>query len=228
MKMKYSIVFLISLVLISIQCKSPTSSQNISPIFTGKVIDKQGNPVQDVDVHYIYSAPSSALNKLQNVNSIIQITFIVEKRSLVSLSILRYLKNDSLKTIVNDTLEAGQYTYQVDISKFTNGIYVYRLIIAAVKIEKVFFYLNPDPSTLVQAEPLTRTNSKGEFSIPYELFGFDLPLTRTNEKGTIIDTTHISTTIQILLYKTGYNLLTQSITIDTKKETNLTFTLISH
>ncbi|NUN70154.1 MAG: hypothetical protein HUU02_10635 [Bacteroidetes bacterium] len=225
--MKHSFGFLIVWALISTGCNNPAGSENFSPVFYGTVVDSQGNPVQNVDVHYIYSVPSSSPDKMQKKNSTIHIMFSVAKRSKVSLSIVRYFRNDSLKTIVNDTLEAGQYSYQADISTFTNGVYVYRLIIDTTKTEKVFFYLNPDRSTLLQAEPLTRTDANGDFSIPYELFGFHLPMIRTNEQGATIDTAFISTSIELLLNKPGYNVFTRSVTVDIKKETHLTFTMVS-
>jgi hypothetical protein len=146
---------------------------------------------------------------------------------MVSLEIFRYFRNDSLGRIVFDTLNAGQYSYQVDISKFTNGLYIYRLVIDTTKVEKVFFCLNPDLSILLQSVPLAETNSNGEFSLPYGLLGFDYPLVRVAENGTVIDTTHISLSIQLVLHKTGYNTLMQSITIDPKKETDLTLTLVA-
>ena len=227
MKLRYFLFILFLVTIISFQCKSPTSSEIDSPVLNGKVVDTHGHPVQNVDVHYIYSVPSSSLAKHENVQSSLAITFRVNKRSMVSLEIFRYFRNDSLGRIVFDTLNAGQYSYQVDISKFTNGLYIYRLVIDTTKVEKVFFCLNPDLSILLQSVPLAETNSNGEFSLPYGLLGFDYPLVRVAENGTVIDTTHISLSIQLVLHKTGYNTLMQSITIDPKKETDLTLTLVA-
>ena len=226
MKTNYFTLLLLLFSLLNLQCKSPTSSEHEAPVINGKVIDSHGNPVENVDVHYIFTVPPASLGKSQNMNTSVMITFGVSRRSMVVVEIFRYFRNDSLGRIVHDTLNAGQYSYQLDISKFTNGLYVYRITIDTLKVERVFFCLDPDLATLLQTVPLVRTNANGEFTLPYQLLGFNYPLVRTSASGAIIDTTFISKSIQLVLSKAP-SMLIKQVTIDSQKETDVTLTLVS-
>ncbi|RPI04105.1 MAG: hypothetical protein EHM64_11075 [Ignavibacteriae bacterium] len=96
----------------------------------------------------------------------------------------------------------------------TNGFYVYQLQVDTFFVEKTMVLLNLDYSSLVLADPLTKSNSSGEFELPYGMLGFGVPISRSSANGQTIDTVQISSTFQIVLCKTGYSTTTQSVTID--------------
>ena len=75
-------------------------------------------------------------------------------------------------------------------------------------------------SELITKTPLTTSDSQGTFSIPLGVFGINMPVVSTSS-----DTTYISSTIQIVLYKVGYKSLTKSITIDLTKDNSQSFVL---
>ena len=81
-----------------------------------------------------------------------------------------------------------------------------------------------DMSSLTNTNPLCKSNTDGKFTIPYGMFGFNVPLLRTSESNSAeIETAYISHTIQLVLCKPGYNTIIQTISIDTTKEMSPTF-----
>ena len=84
--------------------------------------------------------------------------------------------------------------------------------------------LNTDLGSLVNSIPLCKSNSAGEFSLPYGMLGFNVPLLHTGESNPdIVDTVFISHTIQLILSKQGYKTITQTMVIDTTREMSQTF-----
>ena len=224
MKFKYLLVLLFALSLFSIQCKEPTEpEENNSQIINGKVIDKNGNPIEGVGVHYNYTVTSS-VKKLQKENTLFNFPFYLEKKSFVTLSLYRYYTNDLLHTFINDTLESGNHSYQADVSDLTNGFYNYVLKIDTTEYKNTFSLNVTDISKLIETKQLVKTNSNGEFSLPYELLGFNISFEQKDEQGNVISTSKVSPNIEIVLHKSGYQALVQPVSIDLNKEANLTFT----
>ncbi len=228
MKSKYYFAVFITVAVISIPCckkdNNPVTSENSQQILSGNVIDNQGNALEGVGVHYIYSLSSAKLVKTQQPNPTTHINYSIPKRCFVSLKIFRWFTRDTIETIIQDTLNSGNYSVSVNMTKYTNGLYIYRLTFDTTVVEKYLFMLNLDISSLVITNPLCKSNSDGQFKIPYGVFGFNVPILRTTESNpTVIETTYISPTIQLVLSKTGYKTIVQTLSIDTTKETLQTF-----
>lgn len=195
---------------------NPVSTEQLPPFLFGKIVDNQGNSIDSVDFHYIFNLDDAAIYKTNKTCPSTVISYSIPKRSYVSITIYRWFTRDSITTLVNDTLDAGMHSTVFNASKVTNGIYIYRLVIDTVIQEKKMCLIDLDISTLVQTIPLTVSNSSGEFSLPYGIFGFGIPFTRSSTGNSdSISTTYVSRTITIVLYKSGYATLVQSITIDT-------------
>jgi len=228
MKSKYYFaVFIIVTVISSLCCKkdnNPVTIENSQQVLSGKVIDSQGNAVEGVGIHYIYSFSSSKLGKIQKPCPSTQISYSIPKRCFVTLKIFRWFTRDTIETIIQDTLNSGNYNVSINMNKYTNGLYIYRLTYDTTTIEKYMSMLNLDISSLVNANPLCKSNSNRQFNIPYGLLGFNVPLLHTSESSpTIIDTAYISHSIQLVLSKSGYKTIVQTLFIDTTKEMSQTF-----
>ena len=192
---------------------------SFSPVFHGRVINAGGVPVEGAEIHYIYSMTSSHLAKIQKPCPSTIISFSVPTTGPVSVSVLRWFICDTIAVLMRDTvLQAGTYGIPFNAASLTNGVYLYRIAIGGSVLEKKMLMLQSGVSDLIKTTPLYRTNASGEFTIPYGLFGFGVPFQVTDETGSPIKEQYISTTVQLIAFKTGYTVLVQPITIDTTIE----------
>jgi hypothetical protein len=225
------LLILFSLIITVTGCKkedNPVSSEQLPPVLYGQVNDAQGNPLEGAAVHYIFDMGFSSLpkiSKLQKICPTTLVSFQIPKRTFVTLSFYRWFTRDSLATIIHDSLNAGTYNVSPDSAKLTNGVYIFRLICDSTVVEKTMVMLDLDASTLILTNPLAKTNSSGSFTLPYGIFGFDFPLARVSSSGAPLDTAYISRTIEIVLYKPGYRLYTQTLTLDKTVGMKQTFVL---
>jgi len=191
-------------------------------MLVGKVVDQYGNPVSNVDVHYIFTISGNTNNKFDNsVKPFLKIektcpstiiNFTIPEKAKVTLKILRWYTRELIATLVDDTLNSGTYAVNTSSVKMTNGLYILQLAIDTMTIEKVMVVVDLDVSTLIQTTPLTRSNSKGFFELPYELLGIGIPIVSSGVDGNS-DTMWVSNTIEVILYKQGYDVTSQSVSI---------------
>ena len=227
MKITYPYFVLVLLVLLSFQCKKNetiTSSENIPILFSGIVVDKQGNPIDSANIHFIFSIADSSFNKIQQSNTSVLIRFSIPSRSFVRLQTLRWHTREIVETIVEDTLLAGNYTYSINSKKYTNGLYFINLSAGTFLQEKYILISNVDVDSLTTTNPICSSNSLGQFSLSYKIFGFGYPIIQTSEKdGSIISTGYISHSVRIVITKPGYKTLNKLMLIDTTRGIKETF-----
>jgi hypothetical protein len=168
----------------------------------------------------------SAVPKLNGTCPSITIRYTVPATGYVMLRILRWYTREPIDTLVNGQQNAGTYQVLLDASHMTNGVYLYQLVIDTVSAEKFMALLNTDVTSLVETEPLATTDARGAFSIPYGIFGFSVTLHVTSSsEPTVIDSLCISRSIQLVLFKQGYQTLIHPISIDTANSRSIVFTL---
>lgn len=226
---KYGMAIFFIFACLFVGCKikdNPVAAQKLPSYLFGQVVDQAGNPVEGCGVHYIFSFTNSALRKENKIYPASIIQYSIPSRSKVTLKIFRWYTNDTIATLIDDTLEAGSYSTSLDVSKITNGIYLYQLKIDTTVQEKTMTILNSDLSSLANTNPLISTYSSGAFVLPYGVFGFGVPLTQATSSGTSTETVYISHSIQIILTKTGYAPCTKVLTIDETQGINQTFTMM--
>ncbi|MDP1677296.1 MAG: hypothetical protein Q8L88_10575 [Bacteroidota bacterium] len=227
MKIMYLHYFFISLALVSFQCdknKSITAPED-SPInLSGVVVDNKGNPINGANIHFLFSLTDSSFGKIEKSTASTRIQFSIPSRSFVKLQTLRWHTREIVETIVEDTLLAGNYSYSISSKKYTNGLYFISLNAGSFSQEKYLLISNADVDSLITTIPLCSSNSFGQFSVSYQMFGFGSPIIQTSEKdGTIIGVGYISHSIKIVIAKSGYKTLVQPILIDTTKSIQQTF-----
>ncbi len=215
--MKYRYVFFpILLLFITLGCKKdgPVSSESLGPFLYGTVVDAQGNPVDSVAFHYIFTMDPSGLGKIAKTCPSTPITCTLPQKSYVRLNVYRWFTREYIATLIDDTLDAGMYSFNSSPSTLTNGVYIYSLAINGTVQEKTMKILNPDYATLVQTNPLAVSDSAGNFSIPIGVFGLGVPFEQSSIGGDTVITAYISPIITAVLYKSGQQITTKSVAIE--------------
>ncbi|HTY58543.1 MAG TPA: hypothetical protein VMF59_06975 [Bacteroidota bacterium] len=194
---------------------------------SGIIRDMDGNPVQNVGVHYIFETNQiRPLSKPGGTCPSTQIEYTIPARGHVLIRILRWYTRQPIDTLVNGDLNAGTYSVGFNGGSLTNGVYICQIVTDMATRESTLTLLNADVNTLVLTEPLTTSNAQGEFSLPYGVFGFGVVIHVTSSSGpSVIDSVCISPSLQIVLYKEGYQIMTRPVTIDTTQALSIAFTM---
>lgn len=217
----------VSFVFIALNChKDDAVSVENKPItFSGKVVDSSGVSISGVGVHYIFDLVHKKMESIQNTNPSTIIKFTIPESGPVRVTIIRWYSRDSIETVVDEQREKGTYSVSIDNLMLTNGFYIAQLFTTSTFSEQVFLISNNSASDLTAKNPLAKTDSSGTFSFSPGVFAIGMPVVTLFSDGITYDTTYVSNTIQLVLYKSGYKTLTKSITVDGSKDYNQTYIL---
>ena len=153
------------------------------------------------------------------------IQFELQEHSRVTLKLLRFGSRDTVLNILNNELfAAGVYEVDVDMSRLTNGVYIAHFIINGTISERQIVLLNTDVNQLIQTAPLATSDPSGKFSLPLSLLAIGTRFITTNEIFQP-DTLWISRSVDLVLYKQGFQPLVTPVTIDPNKSVEMTFRL---
>jgi hypothetical protein len=215
-------VLLILFALFALNChKDNPIEGSYEPVaLKGTVVDSTGNAISGVGVHYIFDMVAKRALDSKNTEPSTIIQFTVADSGYVMVKILRWYSRDSLDTVVDGPLNAGTHTVDISTLNLTNGVYIYQVVTTSTFAEHTFIMYDDQVSELITKTPLTTSDSQGTFSIPLGVFGINMPVVNASS-----DTTYISSTIQMVLHKTGYKTLTKAITIDLTKDNTKSFVL---
>ena len=230
MTIRRGFIALVSSVLLYASCAkndNPVSPQTSGNVLSGIAIDSEGNPVQGVGVHYLFTTGSlTPLSKPGGTCPSTAIQYSISAPGHVLLRLLRWYTREPVDTLVDGMQPAGTFRVSFDATRLTNGVYLYQLVTDSTTAEQHILLLNTDVSSLVQTGPLATSDARGTFSLPYGMFGFGIVSYLTSPGGpTVIDSVCISTSIQLVLYREGYQTLVQPVAIDTTQAISRTFTL---
>ena len=212
---------------LAVGCKDDGTSPPTGPKYlVGHVHDEQGNPVQDVGIHYIFTMDTlSHVQQLDSPPPTITLRYVLSQTSHVNLKILRWYTEELIMTAIDTEQSPGIHSVTFDGTQMTNGVYLYRLSIGDSVTEGRIVMVYVDLGELVTVRPLVTSNAQGQFSIPNKLFGLGIPFVRTSPSGEVLDTAYISPAIQMVLHKDGYQTLVQSVVIDPSRDLTTEFVL---
>jgi hypothetical protein len=215
-------VFLVFLALFAFNCHkdNPFEGEYEPVAFKGTVVDSSGNTISGVGVHYIFNMYTKRVLNTGNTEPSTVIKFTIPDSGYVRMKIMRWYSRDSIDTVVDGPYSAGTYSVDISSLKLTNGVYIYQVTTASTFTERTFLIDNEQVSELIAKTPLTLSGSDGKFSIPLGVFGINMPVVSATS-----DTTYISNTIEMVLYKNGYKTLTKQLSIDLTKENAQSFVL---
>jgi hypothetical protein len=171
------------------------------------VTDENKNPLSSVDCHYIFYLSDKSIIR----NSAISLSLTVNDTG--SLSISHVLINDKIEIFQDKNLLIGNHMFIVNSSKYklTNGIYQYELKLKNKTILGNLPFVYDIVDTLISYPPLVRSDNNGEIFLPYDVFHLG------ENFGSTEYTRLISDSIDIVLYKEGYNPLRKSVVLSSTK-----------
>lgn len=215
-------VFLLLIALLALNChKENPFEGGYEPVaFKGTVVDSAGNTISGVGVHYIFNMYSKRVLDAGNTEPSTVIKFTIPDSGYVRVKIMRWYSRDSIATVVDGPYSAGTYSVDISALKLTNGVYIYQITTGSTFSERAFLIENEVISELIAKTPLALSGSDGKFSIPLGVFAINMPVVTANS-----DTTYISNSIQMVLYKNGYKTLTKQLSIDLTKDNVQAFVL---
>ncbi|MFH1527171.1 MAG: hypothetical protein ABIG69_11080 [Bacteroidota bacterium] len=182
----------------------------------GKVVNEEGSPIQDIDVHYIFSLSQNIV--LRNA----AIFYSLPINQTVTLQILDMHNIEIAKPLDQVEQLAGNHIYYWDGSNYTNGIYNYKIVGQTFTRKGSFPLLTDDINALIDAAPLTLSDNNGEFKINYSTLGIG----STYQIEGINDFLFLADSIKFVLHKNGFDDLVIPAKLDTTKLFEQTFKMV--
>lgn len=164
---KLSFITIIALFILT--CSNPLAPELPNEI-SGIVIDENGNRIEAAKIEIVYQLDYDDIDRriLNKTNPSTTINFNIHKSGPVKLWITRYTSDEIIISLVDETLTAGSFRYQFDVSKLRSDVYIYHLETEGSLLSRPFLILNDNWSSFDAIDSLDYhgiTNNAGNFTI---------------------------------------------------------------
>jgi hypothetical protein len=229
MKRTFYLILPILLALVSFSCnKTPTSIDGGTTFqnLNGKAVNAGGMPLEGVGIHYIYYLDSASVPiALPHSVPTRAIQFCMPGEAVVSLSLLRYGSREHMLSFLDQELiDGGCFDVTFDGAPLFNGLYISHLTIGDSISENIVAILDTDVNYVIHGIPLTITDARGNFSLPYSVLGIGVQLTGRDASNKTYPL-QVSNRIDLILYKEGYQPLVKTLYLNLGQSMNETFRL---
>jgi|GEM_PF-6775784 len=205
-------------------------AQQQDSVLSISVVDGSGQPLSNASVGLLFSFvpttdtlpqhPSLAL--LPNpVIASSSVAFPVPAASNIKLLLLRYRTRDTVTTVLNAALQAGEHTISMSTSALPNQGYIYTLQTPSGISERMLVVMNPDTAEFV---PLMTTDNAGHFSIDPRSLPVGERFERTFETGQWGGNVVVSNNVGIIIRRSGGGSVVRWISVDKAHGIDTTFT----
>lgn len=151
---------------------------------------ENGNPVADVGIHIKNHFDPGGFTEGEHIE--VDIHFTASMTGVYRMDLFRLGSNEIFATVLDDTLGEGDQKVTVPDSLLSNGVYVYQITTPTEATAENNFLINKPDSTLGYTEPLTSTNTQGEFEIDADYLPIDKVFSREgNEQFEVTDSLQI-------------------------------------
>jgi hypothetical protein len=183
------------------------------PGFYGTVKDQNGTIISDVNVYYNFMCRSLA--KSSNPNGTFLIQFSLPESSYVSLNLFKLGSRDTMAKIIDGYRSAGTYSVGYDFSNLPNAIYTFYLITKYSFSRIDYIHQAYDYNVLFNTTPITKSRYNGTFELRYDSLGVNRNF----------GSKYVTDSIDIILYKQGYQVLKTGFRMDSTKAIENIFVL---
>lgn len=184
-----------------------------SPGFYGTVKDQNGAVISNVNVYYNFYCRSFAKSSDPKGTFVIQ--FSLSESSHVSLTLFKLGAKDTTANIIDGYRSVGEHSVGYDLSHLPNAIYTFYLITSQTYSRIDYIHQAYDYNVLFNTGPLTTTRTNGTFTLRYDSLGVNRSF----------GSRYVTDSIDIILYKPGYQVLKTGFTMDSTRAANHTFVL---
>ncbi len=201
------------------------ASEQLRNAIHGTVLDKYSKPVAGAEIHYYFGGPYLAKNGLSKTyaslnkqESYTTISWLVPTESQTLVRISRLGTRELMLVVVDTVLRAGSYNHLINTSDWTNGCYIVESIIGKSAQAWLLVLSDPDNSTLPNKRPLTATNWKGEFTLPYSTLGIGETYSVINENNQAIGTYQIPDSFSVVIVDNKKVALVEDVKINMNED----------
>ncbi|MCA0445286.1 MAG: hypothetical protein LCH54_03555 [Bacteroidetes bacterium] len=223
MTAKYFSLLLVLFAFFGVGCTEKDETDEA--ILSGKVTDTNGNPIVGAKIFYKFYSLETGVSKLAKPNPSTNISFSIPVSEPITVTLHQYYTNNLLATLFEGTPETGNLSISMSTDKYriSNGLYNYKVTGKTINYQGTLVNEILDSGVLLESTPLGVSDSKGEYSILIPVLGIGYTTNRTNATGEVIGTRKIKDTIDLIVYVPGKPVQTKSVTIDTKKSSQVSF-----
>jgi hypothetical protein len=221
-----SILFLLFAFTFGCSDGGPTISDEGGAAIIGKIVDSNGNPLEEVGVHYIPKLVDTSPASFSKITPTTIIRFSIPEATELTLYILRYGSRDTVAVLMqNQQVAAGTHASQFSGDSLTNGVYIYVIEYDDIHIEKKMLLLK-SYGELWNTIPLVKSSSDGSFTLPFDILAIGEYFLRTSETDpSIIDSMYISSEITLVITRGKFNFYMEDLVVDKYLAVEKTFTL---
>jgi len=209
MQFKIFILFLVPVLLINCE-------KEVNSIIDGRVIGRDGGPVEGAEIHLIYNLGTIVSKRAPNII----ISFDVPSAGKVLFQTKHFWTNDIVEIPINNILPVGVHTVVLTDSLYTNGIYLYD-IVTETSEEQRRFLKSVSPEELIYSKPRRITDNTGTFEIDINELGIG-EVFRVQNETTVGTEFRISSLFKIIAIKNGEVIAQKTLEIDEDKGNELT------
>ncbi|MEX0609388.1 MAG: hypothetical protein WD016_13785 [Balneolaceae bacterium] len=154
------------------------------------LVTENGSPVVDAEIHIKSHFEPGGF--VEGEVDEVEIGFTATASGVYALELYRLGSLQPFVTVFEDTLETGEQLLPIPDSLLSNGVYVYQIVTPLDQTAENNFLINKPDSALASTQPLTRTNSEGEFEISADYLAIESLFSRgQNEQFEITDSLQI-------------------------------------
>ena len=215
------IPFIIALLLLNSGCELG-SSDDRHPAVYGEVMDENGTPLSDVDIHVrLHFSPPEAMPIEDQWARSFRLS--IPQTDSVQVEVLRYGTQETVLTLLEGYTQAGQYILGISPYTLTTGLYDLHFSMGdSTLIQTIPVHASND--YLAQTEAFIRSNTQGAFSLDYAMIGIDRVVTRLPLNATS-PTAIVLPEITLVAIKDGFVTQEREFAIDEDELIDVTFTL---
>ena len=187
-----------------------TSTDDREPALYGTVVDEAGNPLSDVHIHFrLHFEPEEAIPLEDEWARGFRLS--IPQPDSVQVDVFRYGTKESVLTLLEGFVNAGQYILRITPYTLTTGLYDLQIVSSDTSVVQTI-PVHASNTYLSQTEAFIRSNNQGAFVLEYTSLGIGevatrLPLTDSSPTALVLPR------VSLIAVKEGYVLLETELSI---------------
>lgn len=227
--MKVKIIGLFVLLIVVAACSDGTKTEDRKPAIYGIVKDTLGNPIADAEIVILFDIIDSDIELPENdiyiapnpAHQYASFRFMMESEGNAKVSFYDPVLKKVRGELIDEVLAAGMHEFQFSLVDYENdnklirnGIYEIRIVRNGDLSSNKLFVLGYFPEDV---SATTTTDSKGQFTVPYDYIQLFEASMRTAENGMEMGKIELTDEIEIFALKNDQTVAYYRLKVDKTK-----------